>query len=46
MTEPEGYPEPDEDRVHSEEPAEGAEQPGEAHSHLPHAEAAAEGDDN
>jgi len=46
MTEPEGNAQPDEDRLHTEEPAEGAEQPGETDQPVPHAEAPAEGDGN
>lgn len=46
MSEPEENAEADTVRVHNQEPAEGAEEPGEVDPAVPHAEAPAEGDGN
>ena len=46
MSESNEYAETEADRVHGQEPAEGAEQPGEVEPAAPHADAPAEGDDN
>jgi len=45
MSEPEDYSDVSPDRSHSQDPAEGAEEPGEVHPSLPHAQAPTEGEE-